>query len=128
VRVLAIVVLAGCWHGTAPHEPLAQIDERVAPMRETRHAPITCKRAITHAIELARAELERTPGMKDRSELIRESLTESCEVMDWSLENITCFDDAAAYDDLRECQQKLTSEQSTDLFQRINDVMSHPVP
>src|SRR5262245_33244957 len=80
VRVLAFVVLAGCWHGAAPHEPLAQIDEHVAPMRETRHAPITCKRAITHAIELARAELERTPGMKDRSELIRESLTQSCEV------------------------------------------------
>lgn len=122
------MVLAACWHDPPPaHDPVAQ-PEPTLPMRPTRPKLPTCRTAVFHAVELARSDLESTPTMKDRFDQIRDTIVESCQTMEWSAETLGCFEGAAASDELRDCQQKLTAEQTADVYRRMTDIMAKPAP
>lgn len=126
-----VATAAGCWRANGqPLEPLATIEEP-APRRlaSAPHRPSPrCAPTVDHVLDLAAPELDKIPSMRERLELIRQAVLESCESQEWPEDTLACFATSGDLADLQLCQARLSTEQSSDLNERMADVLNQPLP
>jgi hypothetical protein len=127
MRVLWVVLVAGCWTAPPPQEPIARPPEPpvvVRPPRQLQKSP--CERAVENAIEVSRADLEQNTKLKAHIVDVQHAAVESCETLAWPTEALECFQDAVDASNMRTCVSKLTSDQRSDMFRRIDEIANLP--
>lgn len=132
VATVAASSSVGCWRANGqPIETLATIEEPEPRVRGTsvaHRASPRCASTVDHVLELAGPELDKIPSMKERLDLIRQAVLESCESQEWPEDTLACFATSGDLADLQLCQARLSTEQSTDLNERMADVLNQPLP
>jgi hypothetical protein len=132
--VTLVFAVAGCWSSAPTRPPTAaatppqsRLEPPPAPPRYLpKRRTSRCATAIDHALELSRPELDQIAQLRDRLDVLRDAVVESCQDASWSDETLGCFEDANDASDMRDCQSKLTTEQSDQLRRRLQDVFTAP--
>ena len=77
-----------------------------------------CARAIDHSMELAKADMQKMPGMDDKTMARMHDLgVERCRADQWPAEAIRCMQDAKTEADAQACYGKLSAEQQQKMNQ-----------
>lgn len=129
MRVLPLLLLAGCWRNmpAAPIAPIANPDSEIV----TRTAPLhisapRCRVTVDHMIDVARVELARNDNLKDHIPDFRRAAIASCKATVWTDDAHSCFSVTADFQDIQHCYERLSADQRRDLTQRINNLAHDP--
>ena len=120
--LLFLVVLGGCWTGSAETTTPTQ------PTAKPEAAPgLVCAQVVAHALEVSRDELTRT-AKPDQIERIRIAAIDTCLATRWSQDLLACFNGAGNGDDLGRCQSRMTREQNDDMQKRLTEALQDDNP
>ena len=125
MRVLLLVVLAGCWTGLVT--PATMMLPPSEPTAKPELVQLACAQVVGHALDVSKDELTRT-AKPEQIERIRVAVIESCVAQRWSQELLGCFQAATSSDELGGCQPKMTRTQSDDMQKRMIEAIQADLP
>ena len=86
-----------------------------------------CAGAITHSMDLAKADMAKTPGMDDKMmQKMKDIGMQHCKDDKWSADVLKCMTDAKTETEAQGCYTKLTPEQQDKMNKAAMEAMQPP--
>ncbi len=126
-RVLLVACWVGCW-GTTGSSPVASAPamkpDQPGTIRFRAKTRSDCARVLAGTGDRIRAELARLGTAEPILDEMQTVAIESCELTVWSDEVLACYAKVTVVNDLGECWQLMSREQTEDVSSRLMGIVT----